>query len=218
LSSVQVHSLVPSDAVALLAFASMACQLIGYYLYGQHVLRGSTKPNLASWGMWFFGAVVDLVTYESIEGSHWTANASPFACSVGVLSVSLVIAVMKIRGAMTGRPLAYQKLERGGTYFVLFDVAAVLAWVRGHGTLGNFVSVGTTVFQFFPMYRETYRDPGVERLGPWAWWSAAYVFMLIAVAAGPGWSSPALYFLPAYYLMLHAAMIPLCLRKSAALT
>ena len=60
-----------------------------------------------------FGAVVDLVTYESIEGSHWTANASPFACSLGVLSVSFVIVVLKVKGAIAGDPLAHQKLERG---------------------------------------------------------------------------------------------------------
>jgi hypothetical protein len=206
------HGAAPSDFVILLAVVSMACQLIGYYLYGKHVLRGSTKPNLASWGMWFFGAVVDLVTYESIEGSHWTANASPFASSLGVLGVSIVIAGMMLRSSLAGQQLAHQRLERGDKYFVLFDVTAALAWIKGHGTLGNFISVGTTVFQFFPMYRETYREPGVERVGPWAWWSTAYAFMLVAVAAGPGWNSPALYFLPAYYLLLHAAMIPLCLR------
>ena len=111
------------------------------------------------------------------------------------------------------KPAKTQHVRTGAhnKYFVLFDVAAALAWIRGHGTIGNFISVGTTVFQFLPMYRETYRDPSVERVGPWVWWSAAYAFMLVAVAVGPGSDSPALYFLPAYYLILHAAMVPLCL-------
>lgn len=99
---------------------------------------------------------------------------------------------MTVGGAIAGDPLARQKLERGDKYFVLFDVAAALAWIRGHGTIGNFIAVGTTVFQFLPMYRETYRDPNVERVGPWAWWSAAYVFMLVAMAVGPGSDSLAL--------------------------
>jgi hypothetical protein len=163
--------------------------------------------------MWFFGAMVDFVTYESIRGSHWTSYAAPIACSVGVLYVTLVIIFLHIKSVRQGHKPVYQKLEKEDKFFFGFDVSAMIVWMRGFGTIGNFISVGTTVFQFFPMYRETYKDPTVEKAGPWIWWSFAYIAMLSAVAVGPGSDSWALYFMPLWYFMLHAVMVPLCLRK-----
>ncbi len=205
--------LLPRTGAETFCLIAAVCQIVGYYLYGKHVLGGETRPNIASWGMWFFGAVVDLVTYDSIRGSHWTTNAAPFACSLGVLGVTLIILYLHVRSRMHGIRPVYQTLEKGDKYFSLFDVSAAIVWMRGYGTLGNFISVGTTVFQFFPMYRETYKNPSVEKPDPWIWWSFAWGFMVVAVAVGPGADSWALYFLPLWYLMLHAIMVPLCLRK-----
>lgn len=209
-----LFALIPRTAAEIFSVAAMVCQLAGYYSYGQHVLGGATKPNIASWGMWFFGAVVDLVTYDSIKGSHWTTNAAPFACALGVLCVTVIIAYLHIKSVRRGEARVYQTLEKGDKFYSLFDVGATIVWAKGYGTIGNFISVGTTVFQFLPMYRETYKDPTVEKAEPWIWWSIAYICMLLAIVTGSSASSLALYFLPLWYFMLHAIMVPLCLRKT----
>ncbi len=203
----------PTSATEFFGIASMLCHFVGFYLYGAHVLKGRTKPNIATWGMWLFGEIVDLITYDSIKGSHWTTNAGPFACTVGVLGISTLIIFQHLRGVIKGTKTEYQPLEKADKYWVIPDVTAFLLWLKGLGTLGNFVSVGTTVVQYLPMYRETYRDPSTEQAGPWIWWSTAYLCTLLAVITGPGAESVALYFLPIYYFAIDAVMIWLCLRK-----
>jgi hypothetical protein len=203
----------PKTATELSGIASMLCHFVGFYLYGTHVLKGETKPNIATWGMWFFGEVVDLITYDSIEGSHWTTNAGPLACTVGVLVISILIMFQHVRLRLHGRKVEYQPLNAADKFWAIPDITAFMLWLAGKGTIGNFISVGTTVVQYIPMYRETYRNPQVEQVGPWIWWSAAYLFTLLAVVTGPGAANPALYFLPIYYFLIDGVMVWLCLRK-----
>jgi hypothetical protein len=203
----------PETATEFFGIASMLCFLAGFYLYGKHVLGGRTKPNIATWGMWFFGEVVDLITYDSITGSHWTTNAGPFACMVGVFVISLLILVQHARYARKKMQVIYQPLEKSDKWYFLPDVSAFFLWLFGKGVIGNFISVGTSIIQYVPMYRETYRDPTVEHVKPWVWWSLGYVCVLFAVITGPGSGNWELYFLPLYYLIMDAVMVWLCLRK-----
>lgn len=202
----------PKTAAESFGVAAVFAHLVGYYYYGKHVLSGKTQPNLAAWGMWLFGAIVELVTYDAIEGSHWSTNALPVACACGVLGVSSTIA-WRILHKVPGK--TYVKPELSDYGFVVFDVGALSAWLTGLVTAGvaNFFSVSTTVVQFLPMYRETAKDPTLEKVGPWIWWCVAYTLMLLAVATGTGSWNWWLYFLPGYYLALHLVMVPLCLRR-----
>jgi hypothetical protein len=212
----EIHNLLgylPETATEFFGIASMLCFLAGFYLYGKHVLHGRTKPNIATWGMWFFGEMVDLITYDSITGSHWTTNAGPFACMVGVFVISLLILAQHARYARKKMQVIYQPLEKSDKWYFLPDVSAFFLWLFGKGTIGNFISVGTTIVQYIPMYRETYRDPTVEHVAPWIWWSLGYACVLFAVVTGPGSGNWELYFLPLYYFAIDAVMVWLCLRK-----
>lgn len=204
---------IPTSATEFFGLASMLCFFIGFYLYGKHVLSGRTKPNIATWGMWFFGEMVDLITYDSITGSHWTTNAGPFACMVGVFVISVLIALQHIRYSLKKVPVTYQPVDKLDKWFFMPDVSAFVLWLFGKGTIGNFISVGTTIIQYVPMYRETYRDPTVEHVHPWIWWSLGYLCVLGAVITGPGGGNWELYFLPMYYFSIDAVMVWLCLRK-----
>jgi len=203
----------PETANEFLGIASMLCFLAGFYLYGKHVLGGRIKPNIPTWAMWCFGEMVDLITYDSITGSHWSTNAGPFACMMGVFIISALIVAQHIRLARQKARVTYQPVERSDWLFFIPDVSAFFLWLFGKGTIGNFISVGTTIVQYIPMYRETYRDPSTEHVQPWIWWSLGYACIFAAVVTGPGSENWELYFLPLYYFSIDAVMIWLCLRK-----
>lgn len=204
----------PHSSTEFWGIVSMLCFFIGFYLYGKHVLSGRTKPNIATWGMWFFGELVDLITYDSITGSHWSTNAGPFSCMIGVLVISMLIGFQHIRFAYKKAQMIYQPLDKSDKWYFIPDLSAFFLWIFGKGTIGNFISVGTTIVQYIPMYRETYRDPKSEYVHPWVWWCLGYGCTSLAVFTGPGSGNPELYFLPLYYLVLDGVMVWLCMRNA----
>ncbi len=203
----------PKTATEFFGVASMLCFLAGFYLYGKHVMSGRVKPNIPTWAMWCFGEMVDLITYDSITGSHWTTNAGPFACMAGVFVITVLIGGQHIKFAVKMKRVEYQPVEKTDWLFFIPDVSAFFLWLFGKGTIGNFISVGTTIVQYIPMYRETYRDPTVEQVQPWIWWSLGYSCIFFAVVTGPGAGNWELYFLPLYYFSIDAVMVWLCLRR-----
>jgi hypothetical protein len=202
----------PETATEFFGIVSMLCFFAGFYLYGKHVFGGRVKPNIPTWAMWFFGEMVDLITYDSITGSHWTTNAGPFACMVGVFVITTLIVFQHVRFKIQKRRVTYQPVQKSDWFFFLPDVSAFFLWLFGKGTIGNFISVGTTIIQYIPMYRETYHDPTVEHVQPWIWWSLGYACIGFAVFTGPGSGNWELYVLPLYYFTIDAIMIWLCLR------
>ena len=199
-----------SEALGCIAFL---LHILAFVIYGRQVLSSRIRANVATWLMWLFGGIVDWLTYKSIDGAHWSTSALPFADVLGVAVVcgAILVAQRKARGNTAG--IVYHRPDKGDYYLVGFDVIALGVWGAGWGAaLANDISVGTTILQFIPIWKTTYRDPDGESALPWLFWSIGYVLMLGALVSGDGRGNPELYFLPAYYLALHLVVLYLALR------
>lgn len=186
--------------------------ILGYIVYSREVFHSRIRPNVATWMMWLFGSTVEFLTYNAIDGAHWSMSALPFACLLGIGGTCLAIVVTQLRNGKAGNVI-YHKPERSDYYLVSFDILAAYVWLGGWGaSLANFIAVSTSIVAFIPIWKTTYREPQSENPIPWILWCFAYIAMLGAVATGEGLLSTGLYIYPIYYLILHAVVLFLSLR------
>lgn len=163
--------------------------------------------------MWLFGNVVELVTYNAIEGSHWSTSALPFACLLGIGTICFAILYSQMNNLRTGRQLHFHKPERTDYYLAGFDASAGLLWVGGlNAALANGIAVVTSIASFYPIWRTTYHEPGGEDSLPWGIWSLAYIAMIASVITLEHSASIGLYLYPSYYLLMHGVVYVLSKR------
>jgi hypothetical protein len=214
MSSLAWGTYVPSNATELFGSLAFILHLAGYTLYAKEVLVARIRPNVATWLMWLFGALVEFLTYDHITGSHWATSALPFACLIGVASICIAIGIAQWRN---GEDVIYHKPTRGDYSLVGFDVVAAGVWLGGGGAaLANVIAVSTSVVSFIPIWRTTLLQPNSERPLPWILWCFAYLAMTLSVATGSGSSEVSLYFYPLYYLALHSIVLALALKKEVS--
>ena len=194
--------------------SAFALHLSGYAVYGHRVLSSSIRPNVASWSMWLFGGIVELLTYDSIEGGHWTSSALPLACTIGISVVCMAVCVASVRDRLRGRSPSHHPPEKSDYLLLGFDISAGFLWSAGFGAaLANFIAVSTSIVTFIPIWRTTFKQPNSEQPLPWLLWCLAYSCMIGAVALGEGTGSLMLYFYPAYYLLLHGVVLFIACRN-----
>lgn len=200
--------------------ASLILHLIAYFIYAREVFSERIRANVIVWLLWLFGGVVELLTYHAITGSHWTTDALPIACVIGVGGITLAMAFAQLKHYLRKTVYdAYHAPETKDWYLVGFDLAALVLWIwSGNAVWANVLAVSTTIITFIPQWRTTYRHPQHENYLPWSIWSVAYIFMLMAVITGDGAHEWGLYFFPIYYFALHAVVVWLSLRKTPETT
>ncbi len=204
-------SFIPKNAAEVFGTAAFSLHVLGYIIYARHVLSEKIRPNAATWFMWLFGGIVELVTYDAITGSHWSTTALPFACviGVGIIGISITIAQLRNKGRVV-----YHKPTRSDYYLVAFDMLAGALWLLGFSpVLANMIAVSTSITTFIPLWRTTYNEPKSEDPIPWMIWCAAYTMMTLAIMMGNGSGEIGLYFYPLYYFALHFTVIILITRK-----
>ena len=52
----------------VLAFSAGILQIVACIVYNQQLIRGHSKPNAASWGLWAFLSALSTTTYISFTG------------------------------------------------------------------------------------------------------------------------------------------------------
>lgn len=201
----------------LFGIAALLLHLAAYGIYAREVFHERIRPNVIVWLMWLFGGVVEYVTYNAITGSHWSTDALPIACVVGIGSITIAIAAAQIRNFFQKNEFSFHKPIISDYYLVGFDVAAIVYWLLGGGAVAaNFIAVSTSIITFIPLWRTTYQHPQGEQPLPWALWTCAYFCMCMAVITGTGAGEIGLYIFPIYYLLLHLVVLILSLRTKTA--
>lgn len=208
--------LIPTTPAEFFGIVALVLHLIAYAMYGWSVFHEWVKPHILTWFMWFAGGVVEYATYQAIPGAHWSSNALPLACVIGLGSITLCIILAAVRNWFDHTQYQYEPPEKKD--FVLFGFDAVAGWLWfthiWSAALANIVAVTTSVFTFIPQWRATYRNPDSEHYLPWFIWTIAYVAMFAAVYLGPGSAEWELYVYPVSYFIFHGVVVILCLRKA----
>jgi hypothetical protein len=198
---------------SLFGVFALLLHLIGYAWYALCILRGRTRPNAASWSMWLFGAWVEFVTYDAIDG-HWATSALPFTCFLGCCTIFVVTVALQFSRWFAGESdVVYEKARRHDFWAMSADAAAYgLFLATGGAAWANVLAVSTSIVTFVPIWKTTLRH-GHEQPGPWLVWCAAYLAMLGAVIAGSREQLLAQGFYPAYYFVLSLVVALLSFAK-----
>lgn len=101
-----------------LVFVGAAAQVFGIYLYIKDIFHGQTKPNLATWTLWFVAPMVATAAALS-KGVRWSVLPL-FLAGFGPLAV-IVASIFNKR--------SYWHLRKLDYICAALSVAALLLWV-----------------------------------------------------------------------------------------
>ena len=169
--------------------------LSGYWIYYRiSSLHKETSPNTASWSIWAFGSVINLLTYSSLS-NDWVKDILPAVCSVCCIVVF----------ASYFRQGKFERLGFADILIFSIDIVATIVWLIVDSPLvGNLACQFGTVLSFIPIIRETVKDPKKEKPLSWIIWSFAYGLDVILVIMR--WNQWGDVVYPATCLVLHFLM------------
>ena len=169
--------------------------LFGYWTYYRtSTLYKETSPNTVSWSIWAFGSIINLLTYSSMS-NDWVKDILPAVCSF----CCIVVFVGYLRQGK------FQKLGRTEILIFSLDIVATIVWlVADSALIGNIACQLGTALSFYPIIRETLKDPKKERPLAWIIWSTAYGLDIVLVIMR--WTQWGDVVYPATCLVLHVLM------------
>ncbi len=205
----------PNTTPEFFGVLALILHLIGYSMYGWMVLHEWGRPHILTWFMWLGGGIVEYATYQAIPGAHWSSNALPLACVLGLGFITIAIIYAQIKNWLHKTEYQYEKPEKKDYWLFGFDAGAgALWWIdKWSAALANSVAVSTSVFTFIPLWRAQWRNPESEHYLPWFIWTAAYMAMFMAVLTGDAAHTWELYVYPLTYFAFHAVVVMLCFRR-----
>jgi hypothetical protein len=175
-------------------------QLVATAPYLRDILRGSTKPQRATWLIW---TTLSLVVFAS----QWASGATwSLALTAGqAVSCASVFALAMRRGVGGVSPLE----------LALLGLAAlgVVGWqLAGDPTVATCSVVAADLIAVALMLPKTYRQPGSETLATYAIGVVSTLFALAAVNS----TAPSLLIYPLYILVADGAVVAvIALRRRA---
>jgi hypothetical protein len=188
-----------SASVALNIFAAVLV-LAAFLLYN----RGSGKISTGTWFILATSDLLDFGSYFEMTGHDLAKNAVPLCFAVG--SVLTFLYALK-----RGRFACPDKTDIA---IVALDLLILWAWLDSETVTSveaNLAYQATTILAFVPMYRGLAKGTEQETVAPWALWTAAFGFFLLAhVLALAPWQEGVF---PFVGLLTHAAVLAFPLRK-----
>lgn len=170
-----------------------------YYLID--VLRGNTRPQRTSWGVW---ALVGVVGFGSADASGAGPGAYSAAADAVACAVTFLLSLLPRFGKPGGR--------RMDLLLAAVAIAGLLLWRAGplSAAAAAACAVGCDVVALWPTVREAWRQPQLESLLSW---TADLFGNALCVAAVANASAASLAF-PAYLVGAAAVVVAvLALRR-----
>lgn len=151
-------------------FASLV-HLSSYGWYNRQVFTGVSKPNTATWLLWAFLATLNASSYL-VMSQDWFKAATPIA---GALACLITLALSFWKGKLS-------RLTRFDAVILGIGIAAgfIWWWTRSAGW-ANILLQLAFVLSNVPTYRGVWRDPRIERPGPWFGFATAYALTTVVV-------------------------------------
>lgn len=205
--------MLPELSLALvLSLTIFVLHLVGYTIYAINTLKESIRPNAASWSMWFFGGLVEYLTYSAIDSDSWLSSSLPLACVIGLVMILMATLYTQWRASKVshGEKIIFHKPKPIDYILMSFDTSAGLIWlIFSMPALANIIAVSSSIVTFIPIWRTTLAT-GEEKPLPWIFWCLAYFGMTIVVLLEGGDAMAEKLFYPLYYLFLHSVVLMLC--------
>jgi hypothetical protein len=176
-------------------------QLVASAPYVRDILRGSTKPQRATWTIWTTLSFVVLA-------SQWASGATwSLALTIGQAFSCGVIFVLAIRRGVGG-------VSRVECALLAIAALGIAGWqLAGDPAVATCSVVVADLIGVALMLPKTYRQPGSETLSTYAIGVVSTVFALLAVDS----LAPSLLIYPLYILVADAAVVAIIFVRRRAL-
>lgn len=155
----------------VLAIFTSFLHIIGYIVYNYQVMRGSSKPNTATWFLWSLITILNFTSYNIASGD-WVKSLLP---TIGALMVITTFLLILFRGK-------FSKLNKFDNLALVAGLISVLVWWQFNSAVyANLILQIAILIGFVPTYLGVLRNPKNEKPLPWLIWSAVYVLGTIIV-------------------------------------
>lgn len=187
------------DLAIVLGVLACITQVYGYWLYNRAIYSGEVKPNSTSWALWGIGSLVAYWSYSKLDNG-WIEDMLPLVCAV-ICVGTFVLALLKGK---------FEKVKREDWLIGILDIEVIAFWLVSDSEVWTNVLMQVDVaISFFPIIRDTWRNPGHESPKPWKVWCVAYTLMFTSVlimisVKGSGWAS---LMYPVNYFFLHVIIV-----------
>jgi hypothetical protein len=142
---------------------------LGFLPYIIGTLKGTTKPNKATWLIW---AVMGLI----IAASYYSAGARESAYLPGAYAIGIfAVAALSLRFGEKG----WTKLD----IFCLIGAGAGLLawWATNEPAFALYLTIAIDAIGFIPTFRKAYAEPGSEDRLAWAIFLLADILNIFAI-------------------------------------
>ncbi len=167
----------------------------------RNAFSGSIRPNPASWSIWAFASILNLISYAEMTGD-WPKVILPAACSV-MNMITFLACLFKGR---------LRKLKTIEWTILIFDAAIVLFWWFSKSALyANLLLQVSSLISFLPLIFDVWKKPSIEKPMPWLLWTVGYMLLFsIVLLRWEKWED-AVY--PLLCLILHGIVLHACTFK-----
>lgn len=190
------------EAAKALALVSLLIYLTAFGLYIRQMIRGHSKPNPATWGMWVFIVFLNSASYSVMTGD-WVKALTTYAGCLA-MSVTFLFALKKGK---------FSRLSGFDWLLMFLGFSSILVWwVRRDAMYANLLLQVCIIVSFIPTYRGVWRNPRNERPLPWLLFSFGYIVAIVVV--GLRWrGQPQDLVFPGLNIVLHAIVGLMSLRR-----
>ncbi len=190
------------DNAVWLSLLSAAFDSCAYIIYNLEFWRGRSKPNKATWALWFYIATLNASSY--LVSSHDVVKTLLALENAGMCGLTL--AVVLFRGKS-------EKLKPWEWVTVASGVATGAVWIISrHAFYANAVLQFGTFISVIPTYAKLWKDPRREPPLPWFMWSVIYIALCVVVMLRWRGSWHDIVY-PLNYVLFHFAVFVLTLRR-----
>ncbi|MCK9352489.1 MAG: hypothetical protein WCT49_06630 [Candidatus Paceibacterota bacterium] len=172
--------------------------LLAFAIYNREIFRGSSKPNVVSWGLWSMVTVLNMASYLALTGDILKNSLSIVAASATF--VTFLYIFQKNSGI---------SLTMTDWITLSIGVISAFVWmVFQSAVFANLTLQLANIAAFVPTYRSVWNNPENEKPLPWFFFSTAYLFLNITVFIRWSGNAADLVF-PVLGLFLHASLTAL---------
>lgn len=173
------------DLRAVIGIGAGLLQIASNIPYIRDMLRGTTRPSVVSYIIWFTLSVIAVA-------AQWSAGASwSILILLAVVINTFIILVLALRG------YGYRKYTSLDWICFALGIVAIVLWkVTSNPMTALITTLGAIILAVIPTIRKTYREPQTEHAISWLIAAGAAVLGIIATR----WDMANLVF-PVYYLI-----------------
>lgn len=154
-----------------LGFLAGFLQIVAFVIYNKQLIRGLSKPNITSWGLWAFLSSLNTITYIKFT-EDMVKGIMPLTISVIVIFTFLYV-------LKKGKP---SKLDSWDILILFFGVISFLVWQFYQSEVfANLILQLGIAISYIPTYRGVWRNTYNEKPSPWLIWGVAYAIGAIVV-------------------------------------